>query len=416
MLKHYILAPALFLSLLGAAAWAQTASDYNSAGIEHYNAKNWDAAIELFLQGYELSPDNPTIRQNLCNAYRAAADELAKARDLTSAAQLVELAISVDPENPLPLIQLGSYYLQMGHVPDAVFRLEEAVELAPDNVTAHELLGDAYYRDNDVPSALAEWELVAELDPNRKSLEQKLEKAYRENSVEGNFRRSGSRHFEISFPPGTPGRELNKVLTVLERAYRDIGRRFHVYPPAPIHVILYSAGEFTQATAVGDHVGALYDGKIRVPGQGNSGEPLSTKEFERRLHHEYVHVVVRAAVGDDVPWWVNEGLAETFSRDADSLDREMLREAVRKDRLFNLDDLEQAQLEKQDPEALRLAYTQAHATVRFLLNQFGQRGLNRMLSALADGFEPEEALKVSYRRTYDLLETEVVAAIRHNDL
>lgn len=411
-----VLLGVLLLSVLGPAAWGQTVTEYNKAGIEHYNAKEWDAAIELFLKGYELEPDNATLRRNLCNAYCAAAADLATSQDFAGAAQFVELAISVDPENASAYMQLASYYLQLGHVSDAIFRLEEAVELAPDDASAHDLLGDAYYRDNDLPSALAEWELVGQLDPTRQELQAKLEKAHRENLVEGAFRRSGSRHFQASYPPGTPVAELNTVLMILERAYRDMGRRFDAYPTDPVHVIIYSVKEFGEATAAGEHVGALYDGKIRVPRHDQGGQPLLTEELERRLNHEYVHVLVRARVGDKVPWWLNEGLAETFSKDAKSIEWKLLLEAFRKGSLLDLAELEQTQLEKQDPETLRLAYGQAHATVALLWNRFGSKWLNAMLSDLAEGLEPEEALKASCHRSYELLEKEVVAAIRRGSL
>lgn len=411
-LKSRLILSAFMLAILESAAWGQTTADYNRVGIEYFNAKQWDAAIEAFMKAYELAPDNPTVRRNLSNTYGAAADELAKAHDLPAAAHLVELAVSADPENPLPLIQLGSYYLQMENVADAIFRLEEAAELAPDNIDAHELLGDAYYRDNDLPSALAEWEFVREMDADREGLDKKIEKAYREDTVESGFRRSGSRHFQISFPPGTPASALNSVLRILEWAYRDLGKRFGVYPIDRIHVIIYGAGEFVQATAVGDHVGALYDGKIRIPSADQSGNPLSSQELQRRLNHEYVHVLVRTRVSDNVPWWLNEGLAETFSKEPQSIDWGLLQETLQNGSLFDLAELAGAQLEKQEPKALRLAYAQAHATVRVLQERVGQRGLNALLTALSDGMEPEDALKASTRRSYDLLQKEVVSAIR----
>ena len=184
------------------AALAQDASEYNAAGVEHYKAGEWDQAIEYFELAHEMASDNETVRRNLCNAYQSAANELAQEALYREATQHLVNAISVDPHNAAPLIQLGSYYLRLDMVSDAVFRLEEAVELAPDNLDANELLGDAYYRDNDLAAACVNWEWVIEKDPNRPGLLRKIEKARREQGVKQNFRQDRLTPFRSGFPAG----------------------------------------------------------------------------------------------------------------------------------------------------------------------------------------------------------------------
>ena len=149
---------ALALALVcGGLAIAQTASDYNAEGVKLYGRKQWDQALEYFLAAYELAPDNPTVRRNLCHSYQAIANDLVKSNDYRTAVQLLQNAISVDPQNAGPLVQLGSYYLRQDLSQEAAFRLEEAVELAPDNADAYDLLCDAYYKMNELAAALAQW-------------------------------------------------------------------------------------------------------------------------------------------------------------------------------------------------------------------------------------------------------------------
>ncbi|MCP4643961.1 MAG: hypothetical protein GY851_26195 [bacterium] len=386
---------------------------YNTAGVEAYKAKQWEEAIANFERAYELALDNETIRSNLCNAYHAYAITLANGGDVVGAIGRLELAISVKPDNPLPLIQLGACYLKAKMTSDAIFKLEDAIQLAPENVDAHDLLGDAYYEDHDVPAALAEWEYVQEVAPDRPGVAQKLEKAYREDAEEHDYRKTQSRNFQISFERGTSGGDLRKVLTACERAYRDIGRKFGgVYPPTPIQVILNTAEDFEKVTLLGEHVGAVYDGKIRVPITDRSGRSISDEELTRRLYHEYTHVVVRYWVDDNVPWWLNEGLAETFSRDGLSpRDSETLQLAKEEGLLFGLGDLQEGQLMKLDPTLLHLAYIQSHATVRFMWDKFGLRSLTLMLNAMAEDENPERALLRAYRLKYDQLQKEVAARI-----
>ena len=390
------------------------AAKHNAQGVAHYNQAEWPEAVEAFLKARQQSPGNDTIRDNLVNAYQAYANEMAAEGDFATAAEIVNEAVSHDPGNPAPLVQLGMYSLRLDRVADAIFRLEEAVELDPFNLDALELLGDAYYRANDLSSALTLWREVQEEEPGRPGLEERIAKAERENQVEHGFHRSGSRHFDISYPPGTTGREEQLALSILERAYRELGQKFgNTFPPSPIQVILYSAEEFSAATNLDEHVGAVYDGKIRVPIRDRDGQPIEQDELERRLFHEYTHVVVRHLGGDKVPWWFNEGLAETFSDRLTEDDYRRLREALENDALFPLRAIDSSQLETMPPPQLRLAYIQSHATVDYLWRRFGQGALLNYLRALADGYSGEDALREVYHRTYHLLEREVENEIRN---
>ncbi|MCC6698143.1 MAG: hypothetical protein IT365_21150 [Candidatus Hydrogenedentes bacterium] len=390
----------------------QDAAEFNSEGVASYSKKKWDDAIQSFAQAYNLAPENEIVRRNLCNAYQAQANELALASDFQTAVDLLLTAISVDPRNASPLAQIGSYYLRLDMVQDAVYRLEESVELDANNMDVQELLGDAYYKSNDLPSALAQWELVREVQPSRPGLADKLEKAYREEQVEYNFGKAESAHFRISFAPGTSGGDLSRVLQVLERAYRDIGRKLGgAYPPTPIQVIVYTADDFAKATNLDDHVGAVYDGKIRVPIVDKAGLTIDQGELQRRLYHEYTHVVVRFWAGNNVPWWLNEGLAETFSNDVTREDSMLLRDANAAGLLFSLDQLEESQLRKLDPESLHLAYRQAHVTVSFLWNRYGHRGVSLLLESLSQGTAHEDALVSSCRIDYAGLQREVIKSL-----
>ena len=402
----------LVLLLIGA-AHAETATDFNERGVEYYRVKNWDQAIDEFREAYQIAPENETVRRNLCNAYQAAANELAKEADFVTASDFLLIAISVDPENALPLVQLGSYYLRLQHTEDAVFRLEEAIEIDPENVDAHELLGDAYDKSNNLSMALAHWEWVSEVDPDRTGILAKLEKAYREEEVEYNFGEYESRHFRVSFAPGTPINDVTRVLRTLESAYRQIGMKLGaVYPPAPINVVVYTADDFARATLLGEHVGAVYDGKIRVPIVDTQGTAIPDEELTRRLFHEYTHVVVRYWVAEHVPWWLNEGLAETLSSEVEDADRESLGAAYNQDVLYSLAELERAQLSELGADELRLAYTQSHVTVDYLWRRYGPRGMIDLFERLADRSPYEAALSESYRLNYQLLERQVANTIR----
>lgn len=399
------------LLLWGGLAAAQSSVEFNNRGIEAYNQGQFRASIQYFEKAHEGAPDSPTVRRNLCNAYQALANETAVEGNIQQAVKHLEIAVGVEPDNPAPLVQLGSYYLRMEMVSDAIFRLEEAIELKPGELDAHELLGEAYYRDNDLASARAQWDYVIEMDPKRDALRQRYEKAFREESVEFDFNKSGSRHFKITYPKSVPLALRSKVLTILERAYMDVGRRFgSAYPPPPVQVVLYDAEQFSEATQLAEHVGAVYDGKIRAPLTDAKGEWLPEGELKRRLSHEYVHVVVRYVGGPNVPWWLNEGLAEALSRSLEASDTELLRQGYASNSVPTLAQLEGSQLERLDAATLRVAYSKSLATVNLLLTKYGQKRLNQVMADIASGMPTEQAIKRIYRRGYAALEEEVASS------
>jgi hypothetical protein len=393
-------------------AQAQTAPELNAQGVALYNAGRWEEALPLFERAYSLVPDNTTVRRNLCNAHQGVANQLAKEADFSSAVKHLETAVSVDPDNESPLVQLGSYYLRLNYVAEGIARLEGAIEIAPNNVDAHDLLGDAYYMDNDPSSALQQWQWVREVQPKRVGMSEKIEKASREANVEAAFKPSDSRHFQFTYSPGIPGRTMRRLTNILERAYIDVGRDFGgVSAPTPIQVIAYDAKEFTEATQAKDYVGALYDGKIRIPLFEQDGTPISDEVMRQRLYHEFTHVVVRFLAGDKVPWWMNEGLAETFSKTLDDGEMNLLRQAQSSGALFTLQELSDSQLKRLDAPTLRLAYAQAHMSMNYLCKKFGQRRVADLMSDIAQGVSPEESLQRNYNRTYAVLEKEIARTI-----
>lgn len=394
---------------------AQTALDFNAEGAQHYEAREWQLAIDEFIRAYQAEPQNDTIRTNLSNAYQAYAGHLAETGEYDGAIQQLQEAVRIDPTNPRPLVHLGNYFIHEGHVADAIFRLEDAIQLAPDDVDAHYLLGEAYYKDNDAAAALEQWEWVIAQDPDMPGLEERIQTASREERVEADFAGRSSRHFNVSYDREAAGALVREVLDHLEHAYRDVGRTFgRAYPPTPIQVSIYTVEGFSESTQLDKHVGAVYDGtKIRCPVIDAEGARLPSDELRRRLYHEYVHVVVHHLAKENVPWWLNEGLAEVLSAELSEAELELLRRARQQDALFHLSDLSDSQLDSQEVGALTVAYNQSHATVEFLKQRFGTRNFANLLAALAEGENPEVALRRWFRHNYRTLELAVANFIEN---
>ena len=407
----------IFTAAIFAAAAATPAAEpaaLNARGVAYYDEGNYEQAEAAFEAALAIDPENTVIRRNLSNSYQARAAELARRTDFAAAVRLLEKAMAIDTENVSPLLQLGHCYLRLDMIPEAIYRLEQAIRVAPSEVQAHELLGEAYYRDNDLAAARMQWAWVLEQQPHRKDLRERFDKAGRELAVETGFRPVNSLHFQLSSTPEIPGHILQHVMGILERAYAEIGRYFGgVYPPAPIQVIVYNAQSFAEATQIQHNVGALYDGKIRIPIVDSMG--LITDDYHLRevLYHEYTHVVVRHIAQGNVAWWMNEGLAETFSRDLEGHRLEIIQKAAANGELFSYEAIETNPLKTLDGQRLTVAYAQSHATMLYLWRRFGQAKLIELLGALATGTKTEQALIDVYQRNYGTLLREVVQFIQN---
>lgn len=403
-----------FLLMTPAITYAQTAAEWNTRGAEAYDAGQWNDAAESFQKAYILSRDDATIRQNLVNSVIMNAQHLHQTGEAKQAIEWLEYVIKVDPENVRPLNQLGAYLMMNGNNSSAIFRLEESIELQPDDIDAHFLLGEAYYKDNDVSAAIDHWEWVYRVQPDYDGLQDRLETALREEQVVFDFQGDNSRNFHVTYSREAERQLVRDVLNILESAYKDVGRTLGgIYPPPPIQVSLYTSEGFFESTQLGQHVGALFDGtKIRCPVLDKNGKVIPMDVLRERLYHEYVHVVVHSVSKNNVPWWFNEGLAETLSTTISQHEIDILQKALNDNALYDYEEISaQDLLKSMSPKELELAYSQAHIAVTYLQRRYGERRMANMLDSLKAGFTGEDALRNAFGITYFTLRSEVRSLI-----
>jgi len=127
-----------------------------------------------------------------------------------------------------------------------------------------------------------------------------------------------------------------------------------------------------------DWAGAVYDGKIRLPLAGMRG---MTKRFSAILYHEYMHVLVRFMAGNNVPVWLNEGLAELSGRRIDSTPLTDLTAASETGQLLEWRDLEKPFAGLPDYQ-VPLAYEQSYSLVLFMVDSYGWHNMAELLESL----------------------------------
>lgn len=115
-----------------------------------------------------------------------------------------------------------------------------------------------------------------------------------------------SAHFRLEFE-GRPARnDVLEALSVLEVAYDSLCRLFDFRPENKMTLVLHETADYQGIGPRPDWVGAVFDGKLRVP-----VNMMNYPEVYRpMLFHELTHAFVRAMTRTKVPLWINEGIAQ----------------------------------------------------------------------------------------------------------
>ena len=115
-----------------------------------------------------------------------------------------------------------------------------------------------------------------------------------------------SMHFRVEFE-GRPNRnDVLEALSVLEVAYDSLCRLFEFYPENKMHVVLFQSSAYQGMGPRPEWVGAIFDGKLRIP----VGMMQYREIYRPVIFHELTHAFVRAMTRAKVPLWLNEGIAQ----------------------------------------------------------------------------------------------------------
>lgn len=150
--------------------------------------------------------------------------------------------------------------------------------------------------------------------PDFEFLRKKSEQLIREMEELGIER---SMHFRVEFEGHPSKSDVMEALAVLEVAYDSLCRLFDFRPKNKMSLVLYTSNEYQGMGPRPEWVGAVYDGKLRVP-----VEMMRYREIYRPvLFHELTHAFIRAMTRSHVPFWVNEGIAQVVDASRTSLPR-----------------------------------------------------------------------------------------------
>lgn len=355
----------------------------------------------------ETRSGDSVAQQRVAAGQHIAAQFELRRGDINRAMDHYRRGLTFAPDHLGLLHQLSYLHLRRSEFSAALDHLERARRIAPDDADTAKLLGWAYRGANRIDKAVEEWKRALSLrrDPD---VEAALENALRDEAEEKSYREGESRHFQVRYNGVSNPGLAREILRVLERHFNAIESELNFTPPDSIAVILYTEQAFADITRAPNWVGALNDGRIRVPVEGLSSVD---SELSRVLKHELTHSFVRQKTHETCPTWLNEGLAQWMEgKRSDQLGAQ-LADLIEQRGALPAGVLEGSFLRLGSGGA-EVAYALSLGMVEYMIRTHGVSDVQRLLDRILTAGSTEAALRSVYRLDYDELQKETAKYLK----
>jgi tetratricopeptide (TPR) repeat protein len=336
-------------------------------------------------------------------AHYAAAQFFLSKGDTDSAIQQYQQGLVFAPNNLGLLLNLSVLYLRASHFTAALDPLQHAHDVYPHSADVDKLMGWAYYGANKTGRAITEWKTAAKIRPDPDVLEA-LRKAERDQALEANYREGQTAHFDLKYYGGAAPELARGILNALESDYSDLQSQLDYTPPAQIGVVLYTGQAFEDITRAPSWVGALNDGRIRIPVQGLTSV---TPELAHVLKHELTHSFVGQKSHYRAPTWLQEGLAQWMEGKRSGANAAALVNAASQGLTPSLGSLEGSWMGLTGNTA-SMAYAWSLAVVESIIDRDGMDDVSRLLDRLATAPSAQDAVQDTLASNYAELRQQTV--------
>src|SRR5260221_979179 len=349
----------------------------------------------------------PVANQNAAMAHHVASLFELSHGEMELALADARTALTYAPEQPVLLMDVAYLYLRRSQFTQSLDYLERARRVAPDDPEISKLAGWAYYGLNKMDQAVAEWKRSESLRPDAE-VQAALKKALRDKQEEEKYSENESNHFKLRYSGASAHSLARDVLQPLEKHFSAIDGELGYSPPEQIGVILYTQEAFADITRAPKWVGALNDGRLRVPVQGLSEMTL---ELSRVLKHELTHSFIQLKTLSRAPTWIQEGLAQWMESQRSGTNAAVLLKRYESDPAASMKHY-QGEWMKMSREDVDEAYAWALANIEYMVQSGGMGDVGRILDRLAAGELDEDAVKDVRRSDFAELNRETVEYLR----
>jgi hypothetical protein len=204
--------------------------------------------------------------------------------------------------------------------------------------------------------------------------------------------------------------QSQEALQVGQDALEAIAQAYTLFPSRDIKIVLYNNAREMQAGL--DLAGPTWIGGNSRPDAGimllsAAPGPEGLIDLERYIPHELVHLLLDQRSDSGTTWipaWLAEGMATLVEKTPLVAQRQSLEDAIQQGDLIPIIDL-CASFPVAEDQA-QLAYAESASFVRYLLDVYGQGGLNTLLDAYREGTTCDGAVLRVYQRSLSQLDSE----------
>jgi len=216
-------------------------------------------------------------------------------------------------------------------------------------------------------------------------------------AAQGNWQMKQSAFATIYYRTGE-GKNASEVLTAIADNINDIQAELGVrLPYTPQLYLTTSQAEFDRITG-----GLLPEWSEGVSSAGTGQIVLKSPSFSKTIAevkqtaiHELTHLMIAQKTGNNIPRWLNEGLAQLLANQMQGESKLLISRALWSGSLLPLRDVDY--VDRMPQKNAELAYSQSFNAAAFLVQTYGWKSLRNLLSALGQNQSTDEAFYQVYQ-------------------
>lgn len=191
----------------------------------------------------------------------------------------------------------------------------------------------------------------------------------------------------------------DNALQTAQAGLKKIQNLLPIRTPEKIDVYIYPNSSTLQEALVlsgEDWVAGHADPELGVMLAAIPSRPEQTLVMEQIIPHEMMHILLYETLGEgyhNQPTWLLEGLASVAELYPNPDYQILLNNALERDTLLNLEDL--CATFPRDASSALLAYAQSASFTRYLHQQYGASGLERLMQGYSDGLDCSRGVEIA---------------------
>jgi tetratricopeptide (TPR) repeat protein len=313
--------------------------------------------------------------------------------DDKAAATLKEVE-KLDPDNASAYYDVAEQLGAMRQYPRAADHFKIAIERAPWWTAARNGLGLLYTQSGDEDDARTTLDAAHALDPFNLATTNYL----RLLDDLSKFARSESEHFIVFYDA-----QADPVIPIyfgeyLESIHKEVCDEFKHEPKVKTYIEVFPTHDAFSVRTTGSPwigtVGASTGRVIALVAPRKGKYTMGAFNWAQVLRHEYTHTVTLSATDNRIAHWMTEGLA--VLQEKTPLQWAwipMLNEAVKKKKLFTMENLTWGFVRPRRPIDRQLAYAQSFWICKYIDDKYGRDAILKMLAEFRSGRNEAETFE-----------------------